>query len=441
MLLRRLSYLNKSGMKPMRFVSNIVNCQRFRNISFIVLVTVILLFQRDVTPYSDLRLFVAPHSFSIERWVATNSISKLISSIKMSTETPFQEFSNKNSLINEFFGINQEIKNRKNSLNQLSISDYSEFTEGNLKSLSEIEQTLIIEINQLIQARNSFKNDAELVIEESIRSVLEDEGLVWPRNSRGFVFPPVSLRFEEAPYIIVSSPRDKIAMLESVILRPNLSSEEIREIERFTLLRDDLSIWIGKIGGLATYPAIIPYVSNSELGFKTAAHEWLHHYWFFRPLGLGYFRTLEMTTLNETAANIAGDELGIQAMKKLGLNLEIETSPLLPQVSHQFDFKNEMHSTRVTAEMLLEEGRVVEAEQYMEERRLFFGMNGYTIRKLNQAYFAFHGTYGDSPASVSPVASQLRLLRNHNSDLGSFIRLVGGFGSYKEFLQYLEKFD
>ena len=107
----------------------------------------------------------------------------------------------------------------------------------------------------------------------------------------------------------------------------------------------------------------------------------------------------------------------------------------------QFDFKNEMHSTRVKVEMLLAEGRISEAETYMEKRRLLFVMNGYTIRKLNQAYFAFHGTYGDSPASVSPIAGQLRLLRDNSSSLGSFIRVVGQFGSYKEFVEYLENLN
>ena len=132
-----------------------------------------------------------------------------------------------------------------------------------------------------------------------------------------------------------------------------------------------------------------------------------------------------MTTLNETAADIAGDELGDKAMEKLNLYPEGSSSNLLPLENDQFDFKNEMHSTRLKVEMLLGEGRISEAETYMEKRRLLFVMNGYTIRKLNQAYFAFHGTYGDSPASVSPIAGQLRLLRDNSNSLGSFIRVVG----------------
>ena len=40
------------------------------------------------------------------------------------------------------------------------------------------------------------------------------------------------------------------------------------------------------------------------------AHEWLHTYWFFRPLGWNFWSGSQMTTLNETAADLAGKELG-----------------------------------------------------------------------------------------------------------------------------------
>ena len=99
-----------------------------------------------------------------------------------------------------------------------------------------------------------------------------------------------------------------------------------------------------------------------------------------------------------------------------------------------------MHLTRLKVEALLEEGKILEAESYMEKRRLVFVSKGYKIRKLNQAYFAFHGTYGENPSSVSPIAGQLKLVRSNSSSLGSFVQLVGGFGNYQEFLEYVEEF-
>jgi hypothetical protein len=72
---------------------------------------------------------------------------------------------------------------------------------------------------------------------------------------------------------------------------------------------------------------------------------------------------------------------------------------------------------------------MAEAERYMEERRQAFVAAGYSLRKLNQAYFAFHGSYGDSAAVVSPLDQQLRALRAQSADLGTFLRRVADMTS------------
>ncbi len=45
------------------------------------------------------------------------------------------------------------------------------------------------------------------------------------------------------------------------------------------------------------------------------------------------------------------------------------------------------------------QAKIVEAENYMEERRQFINSHGYGIRKLNQAFFAFYGAYADQPGA------------------------------------------
>jgi hypothetical protein len=77
------------------------------------------------------------------------------------------------------------------------------------------------------------------------------------------------------------------------------------------------------------------------------------------------------------------------------------------------------------------------AERYMEERRQFLADNGYYIRKLNQAYFAFHGTYADTPTSVSPIGGQLEELRERSPSLGDFVTTASGISSYEELLEML----
>ncbi len=73
-----------------------------------------------------------------------------------------------------------------------------------------------------------------------------------------------------------------------------------------------------------------------------------------------------------------------------------------------------MHTTRVHVDELLAAGKITEAETYMDQRRQVFWDNGYPIRKLNQAYFAFYGAYADVPggaAGEDPVGPAVRALR------------------------------
>jgi hypothetical protein len=183
---------------------------------------------------------------------------------------------------------------------------------------------------------------------------------------------------------------------------------------------------------------------------NTIAHEWTHNYLNVRPLGLNYSTTSELRTMNETTANIAGDEIGQLVIQKyypemmtsspstsspIGLNLlSSERSPGR-QEQTPFDFRAEMHETRVTADQLLAEQKIEEAEAYMEERRQLFWENGYLIRKLNQAYFAFHGAYADAPggaAGEDPVGPAVRALREQSDSLADFVNTIAWMTSFVE---------
>ncbi|MBN2499961.1 MAG: hypothetical protein JXB38_04280, partial [Anaerolineales bacterium] len=100
-----------------------------------------------------------------------------------------------------------------------------------------------------------------------------------------------------------------------------------------------------------------------------------------------------------------------------------------------FDFRTEMRETRVTADALLAEGKIEEAEAYMEARRVYLWENGYRIRKLNQAYFAFHGAYADQPGGAAgddPVGAAVRELRAGSAGLADFINRMSWMDSYAD---------
>ena len=177
------------------------------------------------------------------------------------------------------------------------------------------------------------------------------------------------------------------------------------------------------------------------------AHEWLHHWFFFRPLGRGFWDSPEMTTLNETAATLGGAELGAKAYAAMAEatvpdeTVAEDTPAGKPEPNRPpagFDAAEAIRETRLRTEQLLARGEIVGAEAYMEERRQLLVDRGYRIRKINQAFFAFRESYATDPGSISPIDDQLRGLRQSSDSLGDFLRTVAGFGSYEEFLEHLE---
>jgi len=179
------------------------------------------------------------------------------------------------------------------------------------------------------------------------------------------------------------------------------------------------------------------------------AHEWIHNYLTLRPLGLLYGETPELRTMNETTASIAGNEIGGLVIKRfypelIAPSTSLKMSLISAPFDHpepgdflrpKFDFRAEMHETRVTTDALLAEGKIDEAEAYMESRRLVFLKNGYLIRKLNQAYFSFYGAYADSPggaAGEDPVGPAVRALRAQSKSLADFVNTISWMTSFEQ---------
>jgi hypothetical protein len=295
-------------------------------------------------------------------------------------------------------------------------------------------------LSSLERRRSRLRAGVEETLESEVSAILAREGL----DSRiGLIFPPVDVSLSSPPRVLVVSPRERIERTHTLLLRPDLRVADMEGLEDKVLREQDMAALVVGIGGVATYPTVIRGDMSLRHALSTAAHEWLHTFWFFRPLGWNISSSEDMNTLNETAADLAGAELGDRVYQALtGEEIE-ERRPVppsrdaQPQDEARFDFDREMRKTRLRVDELLGQGKVREAEEYMEERRKLFVGNGFPIRKLNQAYFAFHGTYASNPASVSPIGGQVERVRGAAGSLGDFIRTMGGFGSYAEFLDHL----
>jgi hypothetical protein len=233
---------------------------------------------------------------------------------------------------------------------------------------------------------------AEAILEGQVASVLIDQGF----GVLGQLVPPMSMHFTRVPNLLIVSPRDEIRFDISINVDP-LPVDEIVALETRIDESLDMSSLIVPLGGIALYPAMILETHSVGRAVDVFAHEWLHHYLFGFPLGLNYDFAGETRIINETTASIFGRTIAPLVLERYYPELaprdSVQALQTVAQDTAPFDFGREMDITRRTVDDLLAAGEVAEAEAYMQERREFFYANGYLIRKLNQAYFAFYGGY------------------------------------------------
>ena len=344
-------------------------------------------------------------------------------------------------MVAEYFDLTPRARELKDQILTVS-SESGSYSES---KLAELES----ELREVRARRKELRPDVEEALEAAISAVAKAQRLGAVGD---FIFPPVDIRLTEPPKVLITSPRDRIERTHDVLVDPQVQVADREAMESRLLDSDDLSAVVLDIGGVATYPASLYSGGNLKGTLGMAAHEWLHHYLFFKPLGQNMFRSSEMQVLNETLADLAGREIGETAIRHF-TTASAGSSPLISvgnfadsrddesAKNDEFSFNREMRVTRARVDELLALGMIDEAESYMEERRQVFVANGFNIRKLNQAYFAFNGTYADSAASVSPVAEQLKRYRNATPNVGTFVKKVAGYSTYQAFLDGLAELE
>jgi hypothetical protein len=233
------------------------------------------------------------------------------------------------------------------------------------------------------------------------------------------LFPPVLVALTAPPNVLVIAPRTELRVTGSSVLQ----AMDVPSQERLEASADStgVSSLVAPIGGLATYPSMVLEESADRV-LPAVAHEWLHQYLIFYPLGRAYWNSQETREINETTAEMIGQEVGGQLANSLGL--APRSTPTAPRTGPAvFDFRAFMRETRVQTEDFLKAGQVDEAESYMRARRDELQQHGVQIRKLNQAYFALYGSYGEGFAASpsNPIPRLLRTLREQSPSLGDFI--------------------
>lgn len=386
---------------------------------------------------------VAPYRFSIPRWEVKALLGEADEHITVHPPPPSSEKAK--TLVLQYLQVAQRIGALEGEVERLAAENPDE---------SEVYaqmSTLQAEIAQLRARQKNRRPIVERILAKQVSTIIAKEHLGWMEQA----LPPVAFQFTEPPYYLILSYRTRIKMRMGVHLKPQLSLQTRENIEN-TLEEElpDTSALVEGIGGFSTWPTMVIDRASLEWILSTIAHEWTHTYLIIYPLGRHYYSSPDMSAINETVADIVGNEVGRETLVTFypervpptptptPMSQPSQVRPLRPVTptvtpAPTFDFVKEMRITRDHVDQLLAQGKVEEAERYMEERRRFFVAHGYYIRKLNQAYFAFHGTYRTGPAapSTDPIGPRLRKLRQQSPTLADFLHTVRGISSMEDLMK------
>jgi hypothetical protein len=286
------------------------------------------------------------------------------------------------------------------------------------------------------------KPPIQSILSRQISLTLARNGIYSPLTNSWLkiTFPPVSFRLQPALNILMVSPRDHISRLEQAIIRPEITGSQIDKLES-DLEKHNVSALVIPLGGLgAVYPSFVIETSDLKFLLNVVTEEWLHQFMAFRPLGFrlvldltGVLPDPDISTLNETLVGIAADEIGEQVYQQFYAAYFPDKVPVGTHPADSvFDFNGAIRTIRLQVDADLAAGRILEAENYMEEQRRVLVSHGYNLRRLNQAYFAFYGNYAYSGTSVDPLGAQARQLRQNSPSLLAYLMTASGFTSRQD---------
>jgi len=335
------------------------------------------------------------------------------------------------SVVTEYFSNIDQIKTLESEIKAINAGN----KQGDLASLEA-------ELSILQEQKRALKDTVEKIIEKQIKKTLAQQGIFNPVNRYIKInFPPLNFSLEKPPHLLVISPRDRIESIRRITLQPSLSQKEIEDIEA-EVDKLGVSSLVVELGGLgATYPIFVTDEASLRFIIDAATEEWLHQYLVFKPLGflylldsIGVSRNYEIAVMNETLTSMVSKEIG--AILVENYYPQYESGNYQTQTSEaEFDFNQEMRNIRRAVDNYLARGEIEQAEEFMEQKRQYLASKGYYIRKLNQAYFAFYGTYADSLTSISPIGLELKELRSQITSLKEFLDRVAAMTSRQDLIE------
>jgi len=376
------------------------------------------------------------HKHSIFLWEVQHFMDKWLYRSKSWFTDTDQSSQDRISIVKHFFKLNGDLEQLHFELHKKNATENIDNDVRNSQNLKGLQHR----INEIAREQNKIRPIVEEKIEAEITATLDAMNIT--RKFGPLRWPPVDFTFEDSPLVLITSPLFEIKRLPDQILNPGITIAKQKLLEQEAESIGNVSALIVRVGGIATYPASVSPRGSLLSTIRIASHEWVHHHLIFTPLGRRWWDGGEIQSINESVADMVGKEVGDVTYTRLTGQIlhketreSIRTKPKVQEEAAVFDFRKELRETRIQLEKILATKDLEETEKYLEERRELLVENGFYIRKLNQAYFAFHGTYAKSPASLSPIGAQLLAVRKSSANLAEFLHQVSRIKSAEELEQ------
>lgn len=412
-----------------------MSVKRWLKILFILAAGSFLLAFSNYPPGDQLqriRAFSRAQEFDYVGWTLNALGTKLGQAALDATETLTPE--EQRQIVLDYLDLVARIDQVEGHLNDI-------YADPEVENPEMVSRLVREQLSELGAQRERLGPTAESILQAQISETVAGLGL----TIGGQPLPPVLYHSTPLPTALIVSPREEIRQEHNISLEPNISVDQRAILENRVDNALDVSSLIVDVGGIGVYPTMVAETSDLNFLTEVVSHEWVHNFLTLRPLGLNYFSSPKLRTMNETAAAIAGVEIGRAVMERYYPDLLPPPPPSLeegqpgePPEPPGFDFRDEMRQTRVTVDQLLAEGKIEPAEEYMEARRNVFWEHGYRLRKLNQAYFAFYGAYADEPggaAGEDPVGEAVRRLFSESPSLAAFLKRISWMTSFEDLLE------
>ncbi len=244
----------------------------------------------------QIRSYSRPYEFDYASWIVSALGKKLTqSSLKVYRYIPAAE---ERQIVLDYLNL-------RNQINQSQDILISVLSDPQLENRDQAAAEIKEELDEMRSRREDAAPFVEQIIQGQMNHALVNLGM----SAGGQLVPPVLYRSEPDSYALIVSPRDEIQQAVNLMLIRNLTLDEIIHLEETIEREINLSALVVGIGGVGLYPSMVIETGNLDWLIHVIGHEWTHNFLTIRPLGANYFASPELTTINETIADLSADEI------------------------------------------------------------------------------------------------------------------------------------